>query len=121
MFIKLVGGRVEPGPNPLIIQVNIDGVKSSLQVYNPTDEDYTQAGYKELVEGPCPDVSDKYFIKEYVEEDDCIRVVWVEADPPEETEVESPIVTLSNKIFTAETELTDVQLALCELYEMMIG
>lgn len=109
MFGKFTDGKFEFAPNPLRTE--------EYTIYNPRPEKYIEEGYLEVVElnYPTEVAEDKYYIKNYVERDGKIYGEWVEGEMPMHTP------SLEERVAIAEAQITDTQLALCEVYEMLIG
>lgn len=68
-------GKLENGELKYASSVAI--VKGDMIITNPKDEDYKQAGYKEIVNNE-PEDADKEYTPEYTEEDDKIIVNYKE-------------------------------------------
>ena len=120
MYGKIENGELIIAPNPIRLNLFVEalGEERNFQVFNPRPEQYVQAGYLEVIEEPYPEEEGKYFIETYVEEDGKIVGKWVEADPP--VIEPTPFELLSNRVMVTEEQITDTQLALCEVYEMLV-
>ena len=76
---KLVDGQLK--------LYNGHSVRVNGRVYNnPSAETLFKFGYKPIVEDPCPEEREGYYlVSYYVDEPDCIRFAWrYEEIPPEE-------------------------------------
>lgn len=62
MFAIIKDGYLFPAPRRLVI--------GSLQIFNPSDEQYIQMGYKPVSESPMPDVPDGFVAE----------MIWKESD-----------------------------------------
>ena len=115
MYGKIVDGKLIYAPNPLATEeVNKEtGEISKYNVYNPLPTTYEAEGYLEIIETDYP-TDDKYYEKQYVERDGKIYSEWVETEPP----YHEP--SLEERVAITESQITDTQLALCEVYEMLI-
>ena len=128
MFGTLKNGILIPAPKAIDADIEIDGVVRRARVYNPKPEHYKSAGYLEVIEADYPEVSEddvRYFEKVYTERDGAIYGEWVEVDPPEP---ETPTLTLEQRttaleenVATLSEESTNTQLALCDVYELMLS
>lgn len=120
MYGKLENGELTIAPNPIRLNLFVEalGEEGNFQVFNPRPEQYAQAGYLEIIEEAYPEEEGKYYIETYVEEDGKIIGKWVEADPP--VIEPTPLELLSNRVTVTEEQITDTQLALCEVYEMLV-
>ena len=105
MYGKIINGEFTPAPNPLSI--------NKQKIYNPTPAEYKAAGYLEVIEAECPGDMSKHYKREYSEQNGAIYAVWVKVDMP----AKAPM--LEDRVFAVEAQLTDTQLALCELYETL--
>lgn len=81
-YAKLIDGRMEYAPNSIR---TADGL-----VCNPRPDKLIPLGYKEVVFDEQPEPSDppKHYREVYTEEDDCIRVSYVEGDPEPQADPE---------------------------------
>ena len=105
MYGKIIGRKFVPAPNPMVI----DGYK----VYNPDPEQYEAEEFLEVVEAEYPMESGKHYEKKYSAREGKILAEWVEVEAP----VREP--ALDERILAVEAQMTDTQLALCELYEAL--
>ena len=105
MFGKFTDGKFEFAPNPLRTE--------EYTIYNPRPEKYIEEGYLEVIELEYP-TEDGYFVKNYVEREGKIYGEWVKAEKP------IAIPTLEERVTAVEARVTDTQLALCEVYEMVV-
>lgn len=120
MYGKLENGELIIAPNPIRLNLFVEalGEERNFQVFNPRPEQYAQAGYLEVIEEPYPEEEGKYFVETYIEEDGKIVGKWVESEPP--VIEPTPFELLSNRVMVTEEQITDTQLALCEVYEMLV-
>lgn len=77
MYGSLVNNEMIPAPNPMVIGEN--------RVWNPTGEQYTTAGYKEVIFTDIPETQPGYHAEEsWTETENQITEVWtVVEDPPD--------------------------------------
>lgn len=108
MYGKFIDEKFVFAPNPMTV--------GEYKVYNPTPENYKAEGYLEIIETEYP-ADNKYYVKRYTERDGAIYETWIEAEMPNILE---PIPTLEERMAIAESQIIDTQLALCEVYEMLI-
>lgn len=105
MYGKIISGEFTPAPNPLS--------NGKHKIYNPTPVEYKAAGYLEVMEAECPSEAGKHYKREFSEQNGAIYAVWVEVNMP----TKAPL--LEDRVLAVEAQLTDTQLALCELYEAL--
>lgn len=106
MYGKFISGKFVSAPNPL--------VSGNRKIYNPRSEDYIADGYTEVIEAEYPEnIDGKYYEKKYELRDGVIYAVW------EEAERSTPPANLGDRVSAIEAQVTDTQLALCELYEAL--
>lgn len=86
MYAKLIDGNLHRAPKKLIIGDNA--------VYNPTDEQYRNAGYKpvEMVEQPDDAPEGKHYESQWIEQDGAIVQDWYLVDDPDDID---PVEALS--------------------------
>ncbi len=104
MYGKIIDGKLIPAPNPLVV--------GKYKIYNPKPEDYTAQGYLKITETE-PPADGKNYAKTYRECDGVICTDWIETEKP----VAHP--ALEERVSAIEAQVTDTQLALCELYEAL--
>ena len=63
MYGKIINGKLEPAPNPMVI----DGYK----IYNPYPEQYEAEEFLEVVETEYPMESGKHYEKKYSQDEIC--------------------------------------------------
>lgn len=105
MYGKIIDGKLVLAPNPLI--------NWRYKIYNPRPEEYTENGYKEIVETEYP-TDDKYYEKHYVERNGKIYSEWVEAEAPE---MIVPTPTAEERITALEGEVDELGEALDMILE----
>ena len=105
MYGKFIDGKLTLAPNPITV--------GEYRVYNPSSEQYAAEGFLEIVEAEHPAETDKYYEKRYFEREGKIFAEWIEVEAP----VREP--ALEERILAVEAQMTDTQLALCELYEAL--
>lgn len=105
MYGKIREGKLVLAPNPMAV--------GKYKVYNPLPAQYEAEGYLKIIETERPVDAGKHYEKEYSEKDGAIYALWVEASMPERTPA------LEDRILAVEAQMTDTQLALCELYEAL--
>ncbi len=74
MYGKIIDGKLILAPNPMVV--------GKRKIYNPKPEQYVENGYLEIIETDYPD-DNKYYEKQYIEQDGVIRGIWVETEAPE--------------------------------------
>lgn len=86
-------GALQPSPHRIIL--------SDMQIWNPSDEQLKQAGYKEIVEIPMPEDAPEgqYYESHYEDKGDHIETVWNLVDDPEP---EPEISTLESRVSALE-------------------
>ena len=104
MYGKIINGSFFPAPNPIVI--------GNYKTYTPSPEVYASRGYLEVKETNPPDDS-KNYTKTYREHNGVIYIEWIEAEKSER----HPL--LEERVSAIEAQVTDTQLALCELYETL--
>ena len=104
MYGKIINGNFSPAPNPMVV--------GKYKVYNPSPEIYTSQGYLEIIE-TAPPADGKNYTKTYRELNGVICIEWIEAEKSERPPV------LEERVSAIEAQVTDTQLALCELYEAL--
>ena len=104
MYGKIINGSFFSAPNPMVV--------GEYKVYNPGPEVYTSHGYLEISETNPPD-DGKNYTKVYREHNGVICIDWIEAEKSERHPV------LEERVSAIEAQVTDTQLALCELYEAL--
>ncbi len=104
MYGKIIDGNLIPEPNPLVV--------GRYKIYNPKEEDYKAQGYLEITETE-PPADGKSYTKIYRECDGVICTDWIEVEKPEARPA------LEERVSAIEAQVTDTQLALCELYEAL--
>ena len=105
MYGKIIDGKLVLAPNPMTV--------GEYKIYNPHPEYYETEEYLEIIETEHPTDTDKYCEKKYVERDGKIYGEWAEAGTPEY------LPPLEDRVSAVEAQITDTQLALCELYESL--
>ena len=101
MYGKLIGGKFQAAPNPITI-----GVKT---IANPTADILSQQGYLPVITTNPPNNDGCYYTPVYFERDGKICQEW------EEHKIDN-----DDKLTKLEEQITDVQEALCEIYEQII-
>ena len=78
MYAKLINGILHRAPKKLII--------GETAVYNPSDEQIQNAGYKlvEMVEQPDDAPDGQHYESQWVEQDDAIMQDWYLVDDPDD-------------------------------------
>ena len=104
MFGKIIDGNFIPAPNPIIV--------GKFKIYNPGSSDYKSLGYLEITEKE-PPADGKNYTKVYRERNGVICMEWIETEKSERHPV------LEERVSAIEAQVTDTQLALCELYEAL--
>lgn len=104
MYGKIIDGSFIPAPNPLVI--------GKYKVYNPNPEEYKSQGYLEITETEAP-ADGKSYVAVYRECDGMIYTDWTEVEKSEARPA------LEERVSAVEAQVTDTQLALCELYEAL--
>ncbi len=105
MYGKIIDGKLELASSPMTV--------GKYKIYNPRPEQYEAEGYLKIIETEYPVEADKLYVKEYAEQDGAIYEIWVEAKMPEHTP------SLEERVSAVESQITDTELALCELYEAL--
>lgn len=101
MYGKLIGDKFQAAPNPITI-----GVKT---IANPTVDILSQQGYLPVITTNPPNNDGCYYTPVYSERDGKICQEW------EEHKIDN-----DDKLTKFEEQITDVQEALCEIYETII-
>ena len=117
---KVVNGQLYPAP-----ETYRDG-KKIITNFDKNKGQQKKYGYKELKEVDVPEYnSETEYIEviryEYVEDDEYIIPVY-EVKKLEDKPVEpKPMPTIDNRVTTLEEELTETQMAVAEVFELVEG
>lgn len=99
MYAKLENGNLIPAPHRIVL--------SGMQIFNPTADQLTQAGYKPVTETPMPEdpaPDGQHYEKTYSDAGDTITQSWVLVEDVEE---EKP-VTLEQRVTQLEQNIAGV-------------
>ena len=105
MYGKIIDRQLVIAPNPIIVD--------EYKIYNPKPEEYAAEGYIEVIESEPPAEANKHYEKSYAERNGKIYGEWVEAEAPKHAPA------LEERVSAIEAQITDTELALCELYEVL--
>ena len=106
MYAKLENGTLNPAPHRIVL--------SGMQIFNPTPEHLTQAGYKPIAETPMPEdpaPEGQHYEKTYTDAGDTITQGW--------TLVENEEVEPAGK--TIEQRVTDLEAGQAEMDRIFEG
>ena len=104
IFAKLIDNQLQIAPNPLVVDDKI--------IANPTADILLQQGYLPVVIETSPDINDYYYTPIYTKSNNKIYQSW------EEHKIDNNLE--DDKLTKLEEQITDVQEALCELYESIV-
>lgn len=101
MYAKIENGTLIPAPRRIVL--------SGMQIFNPTTDHLTQAGYKLVTETPMPDDAPdgQHYETQYTDSGDTITQGW--------TLVENEEVEPAGK--TIEERITDLEAGQAEITE----
>lgn len=94
MLGKIIDGKLTYPPRRIAL--------NGMQIFNPTEEQLTQAGYKPITEAPMPEdpaPEGQYYESKYTDDGDTITQSWVLVDnPPADTSktLEQRVTDLEN-------------------------
>lgn len=96
MLRKIINGQLTYPPNRIVL--------NGMQIWNPTDDQLIQAGYKPITETPMPEDSapeGQHYEAKYTDAGDTIMQSWVlvEDEPvePSEKTIEERVTTLEQE------------------------
>ena len=104
MYAKLENNTLIPAPNRIIL--------SGMQIFNPTSEHLTQAGYKLVTETPMPEEpaqEGQHYEPTYSDSGDTITQGWMLV---EDEEVEPAGKTLEERVTTLEQDVSGITTAI---------
>lgn len=103
MYAKLENNTLIPAPSRIVL--------SGMQIFNPTAEHLTQAGYKPVTETPMPDDAPEgqHYEPTYTDSGDTITQGWVLV---EDEEVEPSSKTLEERVTDLETGQAEITTAI---------
>lgn len=104
MYAKLENNTLIPAPNRIIL--------SGMQIFNPTTDHLTQAGYKSVTETPIPEdpaPEGQHYEPTYTDSGDTITQGWVLV---EDEEVEPAGKTLEERVTDLETGQAEITTAI---------
>lgn len=103
MYAKLENGTLIPAPHRIVL--------SGMQIFNPTADHLTQAGYKPVTETPMPDDAPEgqHYEPTYSDTGDTITQGWTLV---EDEEVEPSGKTLEERITDLETGQAEITTAI---------
>lgn len=103
MYAKIENGAISPAPNRIIL--------SGMQIFNPTPDHLTQAGYKPVTETPMPDdaTEGKHYEPTYTDTGDTITQGWTLV---EDEEVEPTGRTLEERVTDLEAGQAEITTAI---------
>lgn len=101
MYGKLVNGRFEKAPYSIICNIEVNGVLKAFRVSNPSDAQYTDAGYLPVTETEYPS-DGGYYELVYTERDGTIYGKWTEAQAPDS------VPTLEERLSVCEDALIEL-------------
>ncbi|MBE6606880.1 MAG: hypothetical protein E7635_07605 [Ruminococcaceae bacterium] len=112
MYAKLLNGILMVAPLNMICEIEVKGIEKKYQVFNPTPEQYTNAGYLPVIETDYPENDEsnfKYYEKVYTERDGIIYGEWAECDAPQN---DTPAPSYEERIAALEEELAAAKILL---------
>ena len=119
---KVVNGQLVAAP-----QTYQDG-KKIITNFDKSEELQKAYGYKRLVDGEIPEYdpeTEEIFIDKYVyeeiEEEVVIMSVYAVRPIPEPEPIPEPKPTLEERVITMEEEITNTQIAVAEVFELIEG
>lgn len=94
MYAKIENGTLIPAPHRIVL--------SGMQIFNPTEDHLTQAGYKPVTETPIPDDAPdgQHYEAQYMDSGDTITQGWTLV---ENEEVEPAGKTIEERVTDLET------------------
>lgn len=104
MYAKIENGTMIPAPHRIVL--------SGMQIFNPTAEHLTQAGYKTVTETPMPEdpaPDGQHYEKTYTDTGDTITQGWILV---EDEEVEPSGKTLEERITDLEAGQAEITTAI---------
>lgn len=109
MYAKLIRGKLQIAPNPLITNNKV--------IANPTNEMLMQEGYLPVITTNPPNNDGCYYTPVYSERDGKICQEWEEHKLEEEND---EIAQIKKQVNGNTEQITATQEALCELYESIV-
>ena len=112
MLGKITDGILTYPPNRIVL--------NGMQIFNPTDDQLIQVGYKPITETPMPEEpapEGQHYEAKYTDDGDTITQNWVlvEDEPAEPAEK-----TIEERVTTLEQDITNVNSALAETQQLIL-
>lgn len=103
MLGKITDGILTYPPNRIVL--------SGMQIFNPTSDHLTQAGYKPVTETPMPDDAPdgQHYEAQYTDSGDTITQSWILVD---DVPVEPAGKTIEQRVTTLEQDVSGITTAI---------
>lgn len=103
MYAKIENGTLIPAPHRIVL--------SGMQIFNPTPDQLTQAGYKPVTETPMPEDAPEgqHYEPTYSDSGDTITQGWTLV---ENEEVEPAGKTIEERVTTLEQDVSGITTAI---------
>lgn len=104
MLGKIINGQLTYPPNRIVL--------NGMQIFNPTDEQLMQVGYKPITETPMPEdpaPEGQHYEAKYTDDGDTIMQTWVLVD---DEPVEPAEKTIEERVTTLEQDVSGISTAI---------
>ena len=112
MLGKIINGQLTYPPHRIIL--------NEMQIFNPTDDQLIQIGYKPITETPMPEEpapEGQHYEAQYTDAGDTITQSWVLAD---DEEVPGADKTLTERVGTLEQDVSNINSVLAETQQLIL-
>lgn len=112
MLGKIVNGQLIYPPHRIVL--------NGMQIFNPTDDQLTQVGYKPITETPMPEEpapEGQHYESKYTDAGDTITQSWVLVEDEETLETDKTII---ERISTLEQDISSINSVLAETQQLIL-
>lgn len=112
MLGKITDGILTYPPNRIVL--------NGMQIFNPTNDQLIQVGYKPITETPMPEdpaPDGQHYEAKYTDDGDTIMLSWV---PVDDVEVPGADKTLTERVATLEQDISSINSVLAETQQLIL-